>query len=238
MTLINTIRRSDRVVVMSDGAGLDENACVATIATKVLAMPLIRSVVGIRGDYLIATLLNASLAADARKFGSYDGLKAGLIQYLRDTFKTCGPQWKKLRGRNCLEMDVIVGGISVFGPHSFLVRTMEKTPTPAWQIIDPGPVLLTPSNSEIFAEVDSRLADQDGVICDSYLVEVAEKQRLHREPYGPKKIRTSFVGGFLQVTEVSAREIKTRIVHRWQDEIGKRLALRRGAAGPARDARL
>jgi hypothetical protein len=41
--------------------------------------------------------------------------------------------------------------------------------------------------------------------------------------YGPKQIPTSLVGGFLQLTTVTKREISTRFIHRWADEIGKRL---------------
>jgi hypothetical protein len=31
------------------------------------------------------------------------------------------------------------------------------------------------------------------------------------------------VGGFLQLTSITEREISTRIIHRWSDEIGKRI---------------
>jgi hypothetical protein len=111
------------------------------------------------------------------------------------------------------------------GPDSCLLRTIEGTPTPAWQIVDTGDVLLTPSNDEIFKADGGSLADQSRAISEAELMAVAEKQRRYIEPYGPNKIDTSLVGGFLQVTTITESEIATRIVHRWPDEIGKRIEL-------------
>jgi hypothetical protein len=187
MTLINIIRRCDRGIVVSDGAGLDDNARVATTATKVAAMPLIKIVVEIRGNYLISTLLMASLAADSRKFGSYEGLKAGLVDHLRAIFN----------------------------------RTIEGTPTPAWEIIDTGPLLLTPSDDAIFADIGKSLIDEKIPVDDQRLIHVAENQGRHVERYGLGQIRTSFVGGFLQRTEVTSRETTMRIIHQWPDRIGE-----------------
>lgn len=226
MTLLNTIRRSDRVIVVSDGAGLDDNALVATIATKVVAMPLIKSVVGIRGNYLISTFMMASLAADSRKFGSYDGLKAGLVDHLRAIFKKVGSKWKKMQGADCMEMDIVLAGISVMGgPHSCLLRTIEGTPTPAWEIIDTGQLLLTPSDDAIFADVGTSVTNEKVNVDDQRLIDVAENQRRYSELYGSKQIRTSFVGGFLQRTEVTRHEITTRIIHQWPDRIGEPINL-------------
>ena len=124
-----------------------------------------------------------------------------------------------------MEMDIIVAGWSARGPDSYLLRTLEGTPTPAWKIIDTGGVLLTPSCDAIFAEVNEKLAGPRAprAISDKELIEVAEMQRRYIEPCGPQKIPTSWVGGFLQLTTVTEDEISTRIIHRWPDEIGKPL---------------
>ena len=67
-------------------------------ASRISPMPLIKTVVGIRGNYVVSTLLMASLAADGRKFGSYEGLKSGLVDHLRSLFKKVGSRWKKMQG--------------------------------------------------------------------------------------------------------------------------------------------
>lgn len=208
--------------MISDGVGLGGDARVASIGTKVVMMPLIDAVIGMRGNAMITTLLMAALAADWQKFGTFDGFKAGLVDHLRAIFVAVGSQWKQTQGADCLEMDVIVAGWSeTSGPDSYLLRTIDGTPTPTWQIIDTGGVLLTPSSDEIFKADGGSLADQSRAISDAELIAVAEKQRRYIEPFGPNKIETSLVGGFLQVTTVTEHEISTRIIHRWPDEIGE-----------------
>jgi hypothetical protein len=222
MSLINTVRRPGHVLMISDGIGLGDDCRVASIAPKVVLLPLLNAVIGMRGNAMITTLLMAALAADWQKFRTYDGFKAGLVDHLRAIFSVVGSQWQQLQGADCLEMDVIVAGWSeTSGPDSYLLRTVEGTPTPAWQIIDTGDVLLTPSNDEIFKADGGSLADQSRAISDAELIAVAEKQRRYVESYGPNKIESSMVGGFLQSTKITEREISTRILHWWPDEIGE-----------------
>jgi hypothetical protein len=211
--------------MISDGIGLGDDGRIASMAPKVVMLPLLNAVIGMRGNAMITTMLMAALAADWQKFGTYDGFKAGLVDHLRAIFIAVGSQWKQMQGADCLEMDVIVAGWSEsVGPDSYLLRTVEATPTPAWKIIDTGAALLTPSNDEIFGNDGAILVDQSRALSDAELISVAEKQRRYVEPYGPNKIETSLVGGFLQLTTIAEREISTRIIHRWPDEIGKRLA--------------
>jgi hypothetical protein len=222
MSLINTIRRPDRALIISDGIGLGDDCRVASIAPKVVMLPLLNAAIGIRGDALVSMILMSGIAADWQKFGGYDGFRFGLVDHLRSVITATGSQWQAQRGPDCFNMDIVVAGWSeTVGPDSYLIRTIEGTPTPAWQIIDTGPVLLTPSNNEIFEADGGSLADQSRAISDAELIAVAEKQRRYVEPYGPNKIETSLVGGFLQVTTVTESEITTRIIHRWLDEIGK-----------------
>jgi hypothetical protein len=84
-------------------------------------------------------------------------------------------------------------------------------------------VLMTPSNDTIFAEVSEALGDQSRELTDGDIIAAAELQRGYRETYGPKRIETSWVGGFLQLTTVTESEISSRVIHRWPDQIGKRI---------------
>lgn len=206
--------------MISDGIGLGDDGKIASIAPKITILPLLNAAIGIRGDALIALLLMSGLSADWQQFGSYDGLRSGLVDHLSNVFDVAGDQWEAMRGPGWSEMDIIVAGWSeTSGPDSYLLRTMEGTATPAWEIIDTGGVLLTPSNDGIFESLGE--FGRSGAISDLEMIAIAEKQRNYTEPYGPNKIETSLVGGFLQLTTITERDISTRIIHRWNDRIGE-----------------
>jgi hypothetical protein len=214
------------VLMISDGIGLGDDGKIASITPKVVTLPLLNAAIGIRGDALVGMILMSGIAADWQKFGSYDGFRSGLVDHLKSIISATAHHWRAQRGLDCFNMDIVVAGWSeTSGPDSYLLRTIEGTPTPAWQIIDTGNLLLTPSSDEIFQDVGGPLADQSRTITDGELIAVAEKQRCYIEPYGPNKIETSLVGGFLQITTITESEIATRIIHRWHDEIGKRIAV-------------
>lgn len=206
--------------MISDGIGLGDDGKIASIAPKITILPLLNAAIGIRGDALIALLLMSGLSADWQQFGSYDGLRSGLVDHLSNVFDVAGDQWEAMRGPGWSEMDIIVAGWSeTSGPDSYLLRTMEGTATPAWEIIDTGGVLLTPSNDGIFESLGE--FGRSGAISDVEMIAIAEKQRAYREPHGPNKIETSLVGGFLQLTTITDRDISTRIIHRWNDRVGE-----------------
>jgi hypothetical protein len=54
MTLINTIRRTDRMIVVSDGAVIDDDAKLAGLTSKVILIPSANAVIGCRGDMMMA----------------------------------------------------------------------------------------------------------------------------------------------------------------------------------------
>lgn len=210
--------------MVSDGVGLGDDGRVASIAPKVVTLPLLNAAIGIRGDALVGMILMSGIAADWQKFGSYDGFRSGLVDHLKSVISATACVWQAQRGPDCFNMDIVVAGWSeTSGPDSYLLWTIEGTPTPAWQIIDTGDVLLTPSSNEIFEDADGLLADPSRTIIDGELIAVAEKQRRYVEPYGPNKIETSLVGGFLQITAITETEIAIRIIHRWPDAIGKQI---------------
>jgi hypothetical protein len=200
-------------------------------------LPYVNAVIGCRGNQLISLMITNGVAAECAKFRTLDGLKNYLVGAVRATFDAGAASWIKLQGPHCLEMDIIVAGWSeTRGPDSYLLRTLEGTPTPAWQIIDTADVLLTPSSDAIFAEVGEVLGDQSRDLTDSEIIKVAELQRGYIEPMGLKQIPTSWVGGFLQVTTITEREISTRIIHRWNDRIGRKIEPGKRNARKARAA--
>jgi hypothetical protein len=217
MTLLNTVRRPNRIHVITDGAVIDDDALMVGLISKVIFAPFLNAVIACRGHAMLSLAVAGNIAGNCAKFQSFDGLKASALGEVRSSL-------------NCLTfvddigMDIVIAGWSeTRGPESFLIRTFEGSDLPPWKLIDLADGILMPSNQHIFREVGDELADYSNELTDQDLIEVAELQRGHIEPHGSKRIPTSWVGGFLQVTTVTEREISTRIIHRWDDKIGRPL---------------
>ena len=50
MSLINAVRRADCSILISDAVGIDDDALVVSIASKVTIIPALNAVLGIRGN--------------------------------------------------------------------------------------------------------------------------------------------------------------------------------------------
>ena len=93
MSLINAVRRPDRVFMVSDGAGLDDDDTdLAAIGSKELSIPYANAVIGCRGNQLISIVANG-IAADCAKFPGLDGLKSYLVGAVRATFDAGAASW-------------------------------------------------------------------------------------------------------------------------------------------------
>lgn len=221
MTLLNAIRRDDRVIIVSDSAALDDDANLAGNYNKVILMPHIRAAVACRGNAMIAMILLSGLHHDYA-WHSFDSFKASFADAVRATISAAGPALSA-DPATALGMDFVVAGWSeTRGPDSFFLRTLEGTHVPAWEVINPEGPLMMPCNDEIFGQTPY-LADRSVPLSDDLLVKAANLQRAYIEPFGPHKIPSSWVGGFLQATTITEHEITTRIIHRWPDELGSRL---------------
>jgi hypothetical protein len=119
----------------------------------------------------------------------------------------------------------IVAGLSESrGPSAFVVRSDDcpvQTHLPAWQsvgtgwIIQPGYDGMGGVHGASF-DVEAFDPVRDGI-------RIMEAQRVHIEP-PPIGTGHPQVGGFIQHTEITADGIRTRIMHRWPDEVGRVIA--------------
>jgi hypothetical protein len=127
----------------------------------------------------------------------------------------------EMLGPTALDFDLAAVGWSAGarGPVGFFLSTIERPGTPAFKVIETDN-LITPSTDEMYQEIMPLLAYPGRFDAERNMVAIAEKQRQIVEPYGSKRITTSLVGGFLQLTTVTEHEITTRIIHRWPDKIG------------------
>jgi len=108
------------------------------------------------------------------------------------------------------------------GPHGYILATFAGNPTlPPWRIVDvpSGGAYLTPSDPKLVAE----FGDLHNTFTDARAGDLIERQRTI---IGPTvgQFKSPIVGAFAQLTTVSEHGISTRIVRRFDDPIGKKIA--------------
>lgn len=174
-----------------------------------------RQTCAFRGNVHLSTVLLQFAIANTA--ASYDELKASFAAHLRGWAEPAIPTWRKTWGPEAHLFDVCVAGWSeTNGPDAFVISNMDHPGVAPFVVYPIEGALVTPTNAEIDAYVqgiDVLDADCDGVA-------ILELQRAYREPAWP----WCRVGAFAQLTTVEMDRITTRIIHRWPDRIGERLA--------------
>jgi hypothetical protein len=209
MTAINILRQKHAVHLISDGASYDEHQRLVSAGPKVFALPHINAAIGIRGP-TVALPLMAHFVGHAAS--SFDGLKSQIVSVLKNAFGLCGTVLDRAwSGSN---FEVVVGGISQrTGPDAYVVGCQGGE----WSITDVpdiGFLPATPGTEFYFAsKMLSKVSSTDDVDPSAFGIEVIEIQRG----------ATSRVGSFAQLTSISSLGIETKIIRRWQDEIGRHL---------------
>jgi hypothetical protein len=217
MTLLNIVRRSDCVHLLTDGAGLNDSAKVEAMVSKCMIYPHLNMAIGFRGIHLVGMVLMSSFSSAI----SFDDVRRNFAKIVQGQVDATKSKWTKMLGRRAMQFDMAVAGWSKDGPRGLFLSTIERPGTPVFRAIEVDQ-LITPSSNILFAETSSVFARPDFSI-ERDMIAIAEKQRNVIEPYGPKRIKTALVGGYLQLTSIRDREISTRIIHRWDDKIGHRL---------------
>ena len=125
-------------------------------------------------------------------------------------------------GPSALKFDIaLVGWHQKRGPTGIFISSIDRPGAPAFRAVDVNE-FITPSTDELFKQVSPTFLRSDFDV-ERDMVAIAEQQRLIKEPYGPRKIQSSRVGGFLQLTTVTQDGISSKVIHRWPDKIGKRI---------------
>jgi hypothetical protein len=220
MTLLNILRRGDRIHLLTDGAGLNDDALIDRFVSKVAIYPHLDTAIGFRGVHQVSTLFLSSFNS-AR---SFDELRSTFRVTVKRQLAGIGDAVTRMHGPTAIQFDIAVVGWSRknAAPCGFFMSSTDRPGMPAFKVIEVDS-LITPSTDELYAELAPALADPAFNV-ERDMVGLAEKQRCRViEPYGPKQIPTSLVGGFLQLTTVGEHEIISKIIHRWPDRVGTKI---------------
>ncbi|MCO5129277.1 MAG: hypothetical protein M9932_01765 [Xanthobacteraceae bacterium] len=214
MSAINTLIQNDRVHLYTDAAAYLPDGEIQAILPKVRMLPHINAAMAMRGPFLglapIAEVL--SLA------GSFDDLKANIVSVLQN----CADQFEHLLGQCSLgsDFEVVIAGLSeTTGPSAYLVASHDRYGEP-WAIIDLIGFSATPANADVHGRIQN-IANGRGVdgldpVADGLAIMQAQRESRFEDIVG--------VGGFAQLTTIDANGVHSRIIHRWPDRIGGKVA--------------
>lgn len=207
MSAVNVVIGGDRVTVYTDGASVDEAGVLRAIMTKTVPVPHLDGVFASTG-HPVAGIMMAGLIADAG-CTSFDEAEDCLANNLRIIAKH--PSYR--------HSQVIFAGWSRQRdmPRAWLVQSHESPDVAAYtKTRVHGLTLPAPLDLSLAGSVDP--------------VKTMESQRASdkRSDGNPS---AHVVGGFIQETVITRVGISSRILKRWNDEIGKRIVVASDGGG-------
>lgn len=220
MTAINILKQRDAVHILSDGAMWNAEGCVIANAPKCFQLPHVNAAVAIRGPALGLPMIAECMSG----FNGYDDMKRGAVDALHSAIDSIRAmtQHPDLFG----DVQLFVGGWSEStDSDAYTILTEPSSGVPAWEVVSLAEHSFTPFDAngpvhhaiwDIFAgrsvnELDPRV---DGLA-------IMEAQRRHKAATSIGRVHV--VGGFAQLTTVTAKSITTEILKRWSDKVGKKI---------------
>ena len=216
MTAINIIQRSGEILVMADGLGSDGRDGPSRYVTKMAMLPHIPVLVAVRGHVSIAHLIIGRFAVE--KTNGFDAF----LEFLPGLAREITPQvcthfgtpdiphevyavgFSESRGR--LESHFMATG-DVYAHRGREAYTLHLEDEPMAASPQPSEEAITAARF-VCPTVKKFDATDHGV-------KLMDAQR---------RTYPDMIGGFVQLARVTREGISSRIIHRWPDEIGKRLA--------------
>jgi hypothetical protein len=233
MTAINVVRQRQAVHIISDGVFCDNHGIVCEIGPNAFALPHLPAALAIRGASHFMPFLAHRLSRECR---SFDDVLTKIVRTAREVHMSFPMAFGNL-GFGSVEPDfdlVAVGwSQSRAAPTSYLVSSHDRVvarglSSSAWQLIELPDVLIAPpiAENEIAASgwavpysTDTFRPDIDGLA----LLKVQRLSRRVMEPRFGARGYVYVVGGFVQLTSVSSDGVNSQILHRWPDELGRRI---------------
>ncbi|MFT4116586.1 hypothetical protein [Bradyrhizobium sp.] len=218
------------IIVAADGAHIvsdflvwsTADQTITAICNKAILLPQLNAAATIRAEQFVV-FQAVGLALSTMPANSFDEFKT-----------TIGQTLEELNDRLALmgaasPFEVSVAGISEqHGPSGFRITTLQAggEHLRPWQVVDvPRGFNPCPCNSEADEEEIRVALTNAPASLEGHAIAALQKQReIARRDFAAGK-QPCWVGGYGQLTTISATGISTRIIHRWPgDVVGTRLA--------------
>jgi hypothetical protein len=238
MAALNVIRQREAVHIISDGVFCDKAGIVCEIGPNAFGLPHLPAALAIRGSTHFMPFLVHRLSRECR---SFEELLAKITRLALEVHASFPMTFGTL-GHGTVEPDfdlIAVGWLKSRGaPASYVLTSHDRvvarglTSSP-WQLLELPEVLIAPpiAEEQILASgwtvphsAESFRPDADGVA----LVKVQRLWRRELDERVGAMQQIHIVGGFIQVTTVSAEGVNSRVLHRWPDQVGRRIEPQNG----------
>jgi len=231
MAAINVIRQKEAVHIISDGAFCDNTGIVYEIGPSAFALPHLPAALAVRGSSHFMPFLVHRLSRECR---SFDDLLAKVARAALEVHTSFPMTFGTLDyGTMQPDFDLVAVGWSKTrkAPASYLISSHDRVvahglTSNAWQLLELPEVLIAPPIAErqittsgwkVPYSVEAFRPDIDGVA-------LLKAQRLSRRELDERsgaRGQIHVVGGFIQVTTVSASGVNSNVLHWWPDEVGR-----------------
>ncbi|KQP53034.1 hypothetical protein [Methylobacterium sp. Leaf106] len=203
MTAINVVKQSEYVYVITDGAAF-QGGHFAGSCPKVWQMPHLHAVIAAAGPQLLAPILFQEIALSAT---SYDELKATILDTVRTAIDRAKPLMDRMPDPRWLI--AVAGRSETTGLDAFVFHDDERIPLP-WEIQTVEDIAMHPAGPDVVEGVHEIVSSREALedfdpMTDS--VRLLDLQR--RNP-------AHGIGAFAQLTTISHWDIRTRLIHRWE----------------------
>ena len=233
MTAINVIRQKQAVHIISDGAFCDNTGIVCEIGPNAFALPHLPAALAIRGSTHFMPFLVHRLSRECR---SFDDLLTKIVRMALEVHSSFPMTFGTL-GHGTVEPDfdlVAVGWSRLRGaPASYVITSQDRVVargllSSAWQLVELPEVLIAPPIAErqiaasgwtVPNSAELFRPDVDGVA----LLKAQRFSRRELDERSGMRGQVYVVGGFIQVTTVSAHGVSSDIPYWWPDEVGRRI---------------
>jgi hypothetical protein len=217
MTAINIVQRSGEILVMSDGRGSDMQGGAPRSITKMAILPHIPLLVAVRGFSGVAHLIVTRFATEG--LGGFDAFLEFLPGFAREIVSLICTHhrtpdfphelyavgFSEMRGR--LESHFLATS-DAYASRGRGAYSLHKEDEPMVASPQPSEEAITAARF-VCPTVKKFDATDHGV-------KLMDAQR---------RTYPDMIGGFVQLARVTREGISSRVIHRWPDEIGKRLAV-------------
>lgn len=233
MAAINVIRQSQAVHIVSDGAFCDATGIICDIGPNAFALPHLPAALAIRGSAHFMPFLVHRLSRECR---SFDDLLVRVVQTAVEVHASFPMAFGTLDyGSIEPDFDLVVVGWSKNhdATASYLISSHERVvgqglEAKAWQLLELPDVLIAPPIAE---KQISATGWKVPFTAEEFRPEIdglalLKAQRLSRRELDPRsgmRGHVFVVGGFVQLTSVSARGVSSDVLHWWPDTIGRRI---------------
>lgn len=237
MSAYTAICSGEAVHLLTDGAVYEPGGTLAAIESKVIVVPNIPAAITSRGQHAFSQLLASTLDAkhpDAplmtragifRRYDTFDDLVAGFERHATDLATT----FEAYIGERAHEYETVVVGWSESRNQGeiYTITGMFEGDS-LGRLIPAGNCFVAPmpemEDLAAVGYVAPQSPDEFRFEHHGVLMMEAQRRRKGANLARPDQPFLYGVGGFIEHTKVTRRGVNTRILKRWPDKIGEKIA--------------